>query len=55
MAGQTLFRAHKLRLVAQIPGLHRGEIRLRRLAGNIGEGEFQPGVMQHDRRALRLA
>jgi hypothetical protein len=52
MAGQTLFRAHKLRLVAQIPGLYRGEIRLRRLAGDIGKGEFQPGVMQHDGRAF---
>ena len=52
MAGQALFRAHKLRLVAQIPGLDRGEIRLRRLTGDIGKGDFQPGVMQHDSRAF---
>ena len=44
MAGQPLFRTHKLRLVAQIPRLYRGEVRLRRLAGDIGKGEFQPGV-----------
>ena len=53
MAGQTLFRAHKLRLMPQIPGLHRGGIRPRRLAGNPGEGGFQPGVVQDDRRPLR--
>lgn len=53
VAGQTLLRAHKLRLVAQIPGLHRGEIRLRRLAGDIGKADLQSGVMQHDGCALR--
>ena len=53
MAGQPLFRAHKLRLMPQIPRLHRGGIRLRRLVGNLGEGGFQPGMMQDDRRPLR--